>query len=226
MTTIVGLIPFVLAGAFVPTWTSRVIIFLGTERPIRISVAYIAGNASWRLLLGTAVLLSFEVRAPEVGAATEMPPQVAALLAVLAGVGGAWILLARPKEPPGTRSLPRWMQAYRSIPAWATFSLGFISCASPGIQWAYFLGGMGVIVTSGLDLAAQFILMVGFVVLLESMLIAPLVAFVLYREQATSRLEQLEFWVARNGSAILGTMLVALSLLLTYVALTGGPPRA
>ena len=63
--TIAQLMPFIVAGAFVPTWTSYVIILLGTERPIGNAGGYVAGNATWRLLLGFVAIFVTSVAAPE-----------------------------------------------------------------------------------------------------------------------------------------------------------------
>lgn len=226
MSTIAALAPFVLAGAFLPTWTSRVIIFLGTDRPLRVSLAYISGNASWRLLLGGAVLLSVDVAQPRLPEGVHLTPDVAAILAVTCGVLGLALLLARPHKETSARELPRWVAVYRRIPAWIAFSLGFVSCASPGVQWAYFLGGMGVIVSSGFGFPLQLALTVVFVVLLESMLFLPIGVFLLRPEEASSRLAQVEYWLGRNGAAVTAVILMLVAVLLVLAALGVGPLAA
>jgi len=56
--TLAQLMPFAIAGAFVPTWTSRVIIFLGTDRPLGTSIGYVVGNFTYRIILASSRSLS------------------------------------------------------------------------------------------------------------------------------------------------------------------------
>ena len=50
--TIVKMLPFLLAGMVVPSWTKYVILLLATDRPKLNASAFVLGNATFRFLLG------------------------------------------------------------------------------------------------------------------------------------------------------------------------------
>lgn len=67
--TFAQLLPWVIAGAFLPTWTSYVTLVLGTDRPLTTASSYVLGNASWRFVLGFTTLFVVSVAAPGLRAA-------------------------------------------------------------------------------------------------------------------------------------------------------------
>ena len=60
-TVLASLLPFAIAGAMVPSWTKYVIVLLGSKRPITNGLAFVAGNATFRLIFGVVALWLFAI---------------------------------------------------------------------------------------------------------------------------------------------------------------------
>ena len=222
--TVAQLLPFAIGGAFLPTWTSHVILLLRTERPVATASAYVGGNAIWRLVLGFAAIFVVSVTAPEQGRqGVSIPVGVAWTIAALLAATGAW-LLARRSKADGTeaKTLPKWIGRFKRFPPWAAFGFGVYNCATPGSQWVYFLGGCGVIASAGLAWEWRIVLLVVFVAVLEVMLVAPIIIYARRREEATAGFARLDRWLARHAATVVGGILVMLGALFVYIALAGG----
>jgi|GEM_PF-2425320 len=218
------LLPFAVAGAFLPSWTSRVIILLGTERPLSTASAYVAGNATWRLGLGLAAVFVASLTAPEAaGRGITIPVGVAWAAAVSFAVAGIWLTARKPRaEQPEAAKPPRWVNGLKRFPPWAAFGYGVYNCALPGAQWAYFLGGCGAIAASGFAWGWKILLLVVFVAVLEVMLIAPIALFAFKRDRAQAGLARLDKWLARHSATVTGGILIMIGAIFAYIALTGG----
>ena len=223
--TFAQLIPWIVAGAFLPTWTSYVILLLGTDRPIMTSSAYVLGNATWRLLLGFTTLFIVSAAAPETQeTGIVMPVTFAWILAALLIGMGFWLVIRKPKTD-GVQSeeeLPKWLRTLKRLPPWAAFGYAVYNCALPGAQWVYFLGGTAVIAASGLPAPEQFVLLVVFVALLETMLVTPIVIYYRRREKAKSTFDKLDVWLGKHASTVFGGILIMIGALFVFVALNGG----
>ena len=222
--TFVQLVPWIIAGAFLPTWTSYVILLLGTERPIKTASSYVAGNASWRLILGFTTLFIVSLAAPETQeTGITMPVTLAwALAALLVGMG-VWLITRRPKtDSAQPEDIPKWLQSLKRLPPWAAFGYAVYNCALPGAQWVYFLGGTAVIAASGLAPEWQFLLLVVFIICLEPMLVTPIVIYYRRREKAKSTFDKLDLWLGRHASTVFGGILVMIGALFIYIAFNGG----
>jgi hypothetical protein len=222
--TLAQLVPWIIAGAFLPTWTSYVTLLLGTERPPRTSLAYVLGNAAWRLLLGFAVLFIVSAAAPQTQSeGLTMPPWAAWTLAAILWGMGFWLITRKPNaESAQPDQLPKWLQSLKRLPPWAAFGYAVYNCALPGAQWVYFLGGTGVIVASGLPPTEQFALLVVFVALLETMLLTPIVIYYRRREKAKATFEKMDVWLGRHASTVFGGILVMIGAFFAWIALNGG----
>ncbi len=167
--TFLQLLPFLIAGAFLPTWTSYVIILLGTDRPFGNAGGYVAGNATWRLILGFIAIFVTALAAPKARSNQLVMPIwfSLTLAAILLGIG---IYLIRKKPKTETQEIPKWLKELKRLPPWASFGYGMWSCMLPGAQWVYFLGGCAVIATSGLNEVEQFGMLLVFIAGLEVML--------------------------------------------------------
>jgi hypothetical protein len=213
--TIGQIAPFALAGAFLPTWTIFVIIFLGTTRPVSNASAFILGNATFRMGLGLFVLFVTPVAVPELPQSAQTPGFTGALYAVGAVVMAllAFGQFRRRNDPP--RPLPGWVSKLEHMPPIVSFGFGALVVAAPGIQWVYFLGGVGAIANAGLSTVQSLALLAGFVFFLQLMLLAPLVIFVLFRARAEELLARFKAWLQRNSAT---TTMVILGLLALYFA--------
>lgn len=222
--TVAKLLPFAVGGAFLPSWTSRVILLLDTARPLSNATAYVAGNVMWRLLLGFTTIFVVSVAAPHPEPRTfAVPVDVAWAIAAALAIAGIW-LLARARRADGTRSgrVPAWIDALKQLPPWAAFGYGAYNCAMPGAQWAYFLGGCAVIASSGLAWQWRIVLLVSFIAVLESMLVTPIVIYTRSRDEAQAVFAGIEGWLAVHAPRVIGGIFVMMGALFVYLALAGG----
>ena len=222
--TLGQLLPFAIAGAFVPTWTSRVVLFLGTDRPLGTSIGYVAGNFTYRIVLGVVALFVASVAAPRASTqGISMPVWFAFSVAGILIALGLYLISRKPKTETGAKQeLPRWLLAFKHLPIWATAALGLFNCAVPGVQYVYFLGGIGVIASSGLNYAEQFALLVVFALLLQTMMVVPIAIYAWQRDRAQAVFDRLDWWVAKHGSTVIGVILAGFGGLFVYIGLSGG----
>jgi len=218
------LLPFILAGAFVPTWTSKVVILLETDRPVGNGTGYVLGNLAWRMILGTAALFFVRVTAPEASErGITMPVGVAYSIAGVLIALGLYLIARRPKTETGMdQDMPGWLKAFKKLPVWATFLYGGFNCALPGVQYVYFLGGIGVIASSRLAWEVQFVYLLVFSLLLQAMLVTPIAIYVWQRKRAEAIFGKIDSWLAKNGSTVVGLILSGIGGLFVYIGLSGG----
>jgi hypothetical protein len=196
--TLVKLLPFAVAGAMVPSWTKYVIILLGSKRPITNGLAFILGNATFRLIFGVAALALFTV--DRVDATIQNPPGNQDNLylivpAILLGLLGVWLFRKKPKRED---EMPKWLKALEGIKPSLAFGAGFAMVAFPGIQYVYFLGGIGVMHNSGMSTGQVLFVLVVFVAFLQLMLLSPVVIFRLGGERSEKAMETFKGWLGRN----------------------------
>lgn len=222
--TLGQLLPFAIAGAFVPTWTSRVVIFLGTDRPLGTSIGYVVGNFIYRIVLGAVALFVASVAAPRTSTqGISMPVWFAFSAAGILIALGFYLISRKPKTETGVnQELPGWLRAFKRLPVWATTALGLFNCAAPGVQYVYFLGGIGVIASSGLTAAEQFVVLVVFALLLQTMMVVPIVIYIWQRERAQAVFDRLDLWLATHGSTVMGVILAGIGALFVVIGLSGG----
>jgi hypothetical protein len=114
----IQLLPFILAGAFLPTWTSHIILFLGTDRPLSTSIAYVLGNVTFRMGLGLFVLFVADVAMPQ-SADNEVvvPVWTAALAAGSLIAMGGYLIARHPKTDmaESTDEMPGWLKGFRRL---------------------------------------------------------------------------------------------------------------
>lgn len=216
--TFVALLPFAIAGAFVPTWTSRVIILLASDRPVGNGLAFIFGNFTYRMLLGLVVL--YIVGATNLQGLTESgstPTSVFVAAAALLWSLAFWLWR---KGSNDTGELPGWLKALERVPPILSFAYGAFLVALPGVQYVYFLGGMNVLANARLSTTETLILLVIFCALLQAMLLVPVVAFALFKDTAESKLTAIKNWISRNGDRVTAGLLVLFggyALILAFV---------
>lgn len=222
--TFLKMLPFVWAGMFLPTWTSRVILLLGTDRPVLNASAFVLGNALYRFALGYGLLFLFSSSAVQYFLDSIPPIPAAAWLVLGVGVTGLGIWsLRRPAPKAGAE--PGWMRVYEGLPPLIVFGYGFVSVASPGIQYVYFFGGIGAIASGDLPSWEELILLLVYVLLLQTMLVVPIVIYVLYRERADRIFDGIKAWLSRRGGTVIGLVLMGFGvffLVEAWLAWSGG----
>jgi hypothetical protein len=193
-----ALLPFAIAGALVPSWTKYVVVLLSSKKPITNGLAFIVGNATFRLIFGVIALLVFQ--AEPVKKAVENPPGnqdslyliIPAILLVLLGV-----YLFR-KKPKREDELPKWLKALEGVKPWMAFGAGFATVALPGIQYLYFLGGIGIMAKSGMTAGQVLFVLVIFITFLQLMLLSPVVIFRLGGKRAEESMARFKVWLGKN----------------------------
>jgi hypothetical protein len=198
-------LPFAIAGAFVPTWTSRVIILLASERPVGNGLAFIAGNFTYRFLLGLAGLYLLDLDSlrdlTRTGSTHPIPLLVAAALLFSLAF---WLWRQGSEQ---TDELPKWMRALERVRPGLSFGYGIVLVAMPGVQYVYFLGAIGVLTTQTGEFLVRVIGLALFCAIVQLMLLVPVVAFVRNRDSAQTRLDAIKGWLTRNGNQVTAGLL-------------------
>ena len=213
METLIAVAPFAIAGSILPTWTIVVIGLLGTARPVANALAFVAGNAVFRLALGVVLVLfatalpdSANLRLDSGGFSPVVP------LAVGIGLLGLGALVWR--RPPAAEGRTLIDRAERVHPAIA-FVAGLAAVAAPGVQYAYFLGGVAAIAETVAGTAARLAGLAVLVLALQWMLVLPVVVYLGLRTRADRLLETMKGWLKANGPRLGGGILFAVGLYLT-----------
>lgn len=206
-----ALAPFALAGVFLPTWTLFVIVVLGTKRPMTNALAFVAGNAAFRMALGlTALFITGTFPVPGPSDDPSRPQAVGLAIAAAALFLFGLSRLRSPEDP--QRPLPGWMLRFEQLGPAAAFTAGVVTVASPGIQWVYLLGAVSVIDAANLTTAEQAFVLLGLVLFLQLMLCLPIAVYALAPSRSTQLLGSLKLWINGHSNRVTGAILVALSV--------------
>ena len=199
------IIPFAIAGAFVPTWTSRVIILLATGKPIANGLAFVAGNFTYRFLLGLVVLSVADVtvldRLTQTGSSQPRNMFIAAFLLFSLAF---WLWRQSVGQ---SDELPGWMKALEHVHPALSFVYGAFLVALPGVQYVYFVGALGVLLTQTSDFALQVVGLLFYCLFVQLMLLAPIVAFARYHDAAQPKLDAMKDWLTHHGNQVTAGLL-------------------
>jgi hypothetical protein len=210
------ILPFVLAGAFLPTWTLMTIALLETDRPVRNSVAFVSGNVVFRLALGLVVLFVLgEAPVFEVSEPAQTPASV--WVFVIAGL--AFLALAvrefiHRNEPAGAGVA--LLDRFERLSPVTSFVAGALVVAAPGVQWVYFLGGMDVIIGAEAGVPAALLATLLFVAALQVMLVVPIAIYLAFPKTARARLDFLDQWIRANSRRVSAAILGLLGVYLVW----------
>ncbi len=131
-------------------------------------------------------------------------------------VYGPSIVVLAPHTPCTTAEsdpadLPKWLRELKRLPPLASFGYGVRSCALPGAQYVYFLGGCAVISTSGLPSFEQFGLLLVFVAGLEVMLVTRIIICARRRDAAEKTFQRIDSWLGQHATTVFGVILAAVA---------------
>ncbi len=203
METLAAIAPFAIAGSILPTWTIVVIALLGTARPVANASAFIAGNAVFRIALGVTVL--FVVPLPDSDSFRLDSGVLDARVVLSIGVGllalAGWVWTRTNDSAEKT-----WVDRAERIGPGTAFIAGLVAVASPGVQYAYLLGGVAAILESGGG-ATGVLALVAFVVALQWMLALPIVIYLAFRERSEHVLSRMKGFLRRHGNRIVAAVL-------------------
>lgn len=196
--TFTAMLPFILAGMMVPSWTKYVIILLATDRPMANSLGFVLGNFTYRMGLGFVALYVLNVRYVE--ETVENPPGGQMPYLVVAGFMlmslAVYLFRKEPRETEG--ELPGWLQALGKVRPWMAFVAGLAMMAAPGVQYVYFLGAVSVLSNAELPTSQTFMLLLLASVMLEAMLLSPIVLFKLGGDRSKELTNRFKHWLGRN----------------------------
>jgi hypothetical protein len=204
MDTLAAIAPFVVAGSILPTWTILVIALLGTARPVVNSAAFILGNAAFRMLLGLAVLFVIPLPDSESfrldSGVWDARIVIALGLALLALA--AWLWTRRPEREGKT-----WVEKAENIRPRTAFLAGAAVTASPGVQYAYLLGGIAVILETASSGLGEVVALAIFVLALQWMLALPIAIYLLFPQQSARILQRMKAWLGAYGQRLIAAVL-------------------
>ncbi len=203
---IVKLAPFALAGVVVPSWTKYVIILLGSGKPTLNASMFILGNATFRLLLGLTSLYVMNIN--YVQEEVHDPPGGQHVWLIIPGLL-LWSLafyLFR-KKPEQTDRVPGWLRALESLNPWVAFGAGFVLVALPGVQYVYFLSGVGVIAASSLMVPEAVLILVAFIAFLQLMLLAPIVIYKASGSRGEEAMRKAKVWLTAHEFQVMAVVL-------------------
>ncbi len=195
-----------------------VVLMLFSLTPIRNSLAFLAG---WLLGLTGVALLTLAL-----GIGSDADSHSGGIVAVLIGVLFLALGVRQWRRRPGKGedpAMPSWMKAVDHFSAARAFGLALaLSAMNPknlGLTVAAGVSITGADLTSGQELAVMLV----FVALSSTTIIATIAFYVLARERAQSTLESVRIWLIANndtlmtilfvviGAKVLGDGLIALS---------------
>ncbi len=216
MATLTGIAPFVIAGSILPTWTILVIALLGTARPVANAFFFILGNATFRTVLGLAVL--FVLPLPDSESFRLDSGAWDARLVIAIGLGlvllAAWLWTRR-----ATQEGPSWVERAENIRPRTAFLTGAVVTASPGVQYAYLLGGLAVILETTSSRVGEVVALVLFALALQWMLALPIVIYLLFPAQSARVLERMKAWLGAYGQRLVAGVLGAAGAYVTYTGI-------
>jgi threonine/homoserine/homoserine lactone efflux protein len=202
--SVTAIAPFAIAGSILPTWTIAVIALLGTARPVANATAFILGNASVRTLIGLAILFVVPLPASESfrldsGA---WDARLVVVIGIVLLVFAVWIWTRSPAEESGS-----WIDRADQIRPLTAFIAGAAMTASPGVQYAYLLGGLAVVLETTNGALAQVTALLLFVLALQWMLALPVVIYLLFRRGSTRVLLRMKEWLRDHGRRLVAGIL-------------------
>ena len=213
METLIAVAPFAIAGSILPTWTVIVIGLLGTGRPVANALAFVAGNAVFRLAFGV-VLLLFATALPDSASLRLDSGGFSPVVPLAVGLGLLGLGVVVWQRPPAAKGRTLIDRAERVHPAIA-FVAGLAAVAAPGVQYAYFLGGVAALAETLAGTATRLAALGAFVLALQWMLVLPVLVYLAFRSRADRVLEVMKRWLKANGPRLGGGILVAAGLYLT-----------
>lgn len=217
MDSISAVVPFAIAGSILPTWTAIVIGLLGTERPLLNAGAFVFGNFMFRLGLGAALIL-FSAALPDSGSlrldSGNLHPFVPLGIG-LALLGSGVLVWRRPPAPEGRTLIDRVERIHPGI----ALVTGVAMVASPGVQYAYFVGGIAAITESVSDTGTRLLMLAGFAAALQWMLIMPIAIYLVFRGTADRILSRTKTWLRANSQRLGGGVLIVVGAYLAVFAL-------
>lgn len=217
---LVDLLPLSVGAALLPVWIIMVLFLLGGKEGWRTAGAFVGGALLVRVVQG--VLFGYVF-----GVADEAhsPGGKGLIAATLLLVIGIMMLVAAymkwRKQPDADDPPPKWMAMLDglSAPKALLFGAGLMAVAVK--QWVFTLSALAIVRDAPLGGLEQALGFLFFVLVAQSLMIAPILLYVLMPARAAQWLAALQRWLARYERVIMIAASLIFGLWFVFKGITG-----
>jgi len=210
------IIPIGLLGAMVPTRIVIAILLLTSAKPMRNGLAYLAGLASFYLVIGLIVLISFGKELRAIGKDATISGTILAVLGIFLlafGLRSFFIAAPDPDAPP-----PGWMQRVKTISTVQAFLLGIILACSIRFLMI-FLSGVTIIYDTPVSSGKKVIALVILITLMLLGQIIPVTLYAINPKRASVQLQTVMDWLNQHNRVIMTVLSLALGIIFLVLGL-------
>jgi threonine/homoserine/homoserine lactone efflux protein len=211
MGSVIGdILPVALGVAISPVPVIAVILMLLAPRARSASVGFMVG---WVVGVTVVVMVVTLLVQPSGSSDPSDPSTVAGVLLLLLGAAaillGVLQWLARPK--PGEEPwLPAWMAAIDSMTVGRAFGLGILLSAANPKNLTLCLAGGATIGGADLSPTDTVVVLVVFVAIASSSVVAPVLAYLLAHDRMQEPLDNMRRWLTANNATVMSVLLLVI----------------
>jgi threonine/homoserine/homoserine lactone efflux protein len=211
MGSVIGdILPVALGVAISPVPVIAVILMLLAPRARSASVGFMVG---WVVGVTVVVMVVTLLVQPSGSSDPSDPSTVAGVLLLLLGAAaillGVLQWLARPK-PGEEPSLPAWMAAIDSMTVGRAFGLGILLSAANPKNLTLCLAGGATIGGADLSPTDTVVVLVVFVAIASSSVVAPVLAYLLAHDRMQEPLDNMRRWLTANNATVMSVLLLVI----------------
>jgi hypothetical protein len=198
---IVYLLPLVIGAALLPAWIILALFLLRGEGGVRKALAFAAGAMTVRVVQGVlfGFVFSEATDASGEGGSDLITSTLLLVLGVLVLINAVkkWRKEEDPDAPP-----PKWMETLGGLSAIQAFGMGTVLMVLSIKQWVFTLSAIAVIEQGELSRAGSVMTYLFFVVVAQSLVLAPILVSAVAPTQAARMLDAIQGWLERNNRAV------------------------
>jgi hypothetical protein len=218
----ISLLPLIIGSAVVPLHIIMIILVLTSDRqPIAKALAFVGGMTLVRIGQGIFFGLIFRGSADASASSEGSGWVVSTLLLVL----GLLLLIAAFKtwrnEPDADDPPPRWLTMMDGISPLGAFGIGAGLILIGAKLWVFTLGAIGTIGDGQIGQPAGAFMFLLYVLLAESLLLAPIAVRALFPEQADAWLNGMSAWLEKYNRPIVMTVSFIFGCFFLYKGISG-----
>ncbi len=219
--TIVSLLPLIIGSAVVPVFIIIVLLLLRGEGGLAKAAAFVGGMTVVRLIQGVLFGLVFSntetgtADADKSGLITSVLLLVIAIL-MLVTAGRLLLKEEDPDAPP-----PKWMNMIKTMTPVKAFGIGAVWLLIGAKHWVFILGALGVINEGNLGTASSVTAFLLFVIGAESLLLIPILFYVIAKDQSASVLERAGTWLEVHNRVIVISVSLIFGAFFMWKSLSG-----
>ena len=220
---VISLLPFIIGSAIVPIQIIVLILLLTSEKqgPLK-AIAFVVGMTLVRLAQGVVFGYIFTGGDPD---SADGAAQAGVIVPTLMLVLGALLLITAyrqwRKHPDADDPPPKWLTATETMSQLKAVAMGAGVVLIAGKMWVFTLGAVGTIGEARLGQASSVVAFLLFVLLAESLVIAPIVLRLVAPAKASVLLEGLSSWLSAHNRVIVIVVSLVFGALFLYKGVTG-----